>query len=113
MPVNPADRIRRWHRASGLLLALFLPAHFLVLGLLIQDAARLDQFLRLADLQVVHALEVLLVSLLTLHLVLGCRVLLIEREMRMGRGGPVNLRLRWLWLGLLLASLTGGLYMVR
>ena len=33
------------HRFSGLALALFLPLHFYVLGLALNDAARLDAFL--------------------------------------------------------------------
>ncbi|MFL5118630.1 MAG: succinate dehydrogenase, partial [Microvirga sp.] len=37
------------HRLSGLLLALFLPLHFLALGQAIYGDARLQSFLRLTD----------------------------------------------------------------
>ena len=66
------------HRISGLLLAIFLPFHFLALGLALEGASRLDEFLRLADLPVVKAAELGLVVLLTLHLVFGLRLLLLE-----------------------------------
>ena len=41
------------HRVSGLLLALFLPLHFLVLSQAIRGQAALDQALRLSDLPAV------------------------------------------------------------
>ena len=37
------------HRLSGLTLAIFLPLHFLTLGLAIQGEARLENFLRWSD----------------------------------------------------------------
>ena len=66
------------HRISGLALALFLPVHFLVLGLAIEGEARLDGFLRWSEQPVVKLAEWGLVVLLTLHLTLGLRVLAIE-----------------------------------
>lgn len=66
------------HRASGLLLALFLPLHFLALGLAIEGAVPLDSFLRWSDRPLVKAAEWALVVLLTLHVALGLRVLTIE-----------------------------------
>ena len=72
----------RWaalaHRLSGLALALFLPFHFLALGLAIEDAAALESFLRWSDRPLVKFGEWGLVVLLTLHLVLGLRVLAME-----------------------------------
>ena len=46
------------HRLSGLALAIFLPLHFLALGLAIQGEARLQTFLRWTDQPLVKAAEV-------------------------------------------------------
>lgn len=66
------------HRLSGLALALFLPAHFLALGLALEGEARLDGFLAWADRPLVRAAEWGLVTLLAVHLAFGLRVLAIE-----------------------------------
>jgi fumarate reductase subunit D len=66
------------HRLSGLALAIFLPLHFLALGLAIGGGAPLDGFLRWTDQPLVKLSEVLLVFLLTVHLLGGLRVLVIE-----------------------------------
>ena len=66
------------HRVSGLLLALFLPAHFLVLGLAIESEAALEGAIRWTDQPLVKLGEWGLVVLLTLHLCLGARVLALE-----------------------------------
>ncbi len=66
------------HRVSGLLLALFLPVHFWVLGTAIQGEARLDGFLRWTDNPMAKAAETLLVVLLAAHLAGGLRVLALE-----------------------------------
>ncbi len=66
------------HRVSGVLLALFLPAHFLVLGLALEDAAALDGFLRWTEAPVVKLAEWGLVLALGAHLGLGLRLLIIE-----------------------------------
>jgi fumarate reductase subunit D len=66
------------HRASGLLLACFLPLHFLVLGLAIEGEARLDGFLRWTANPMVKLAEMILVFLLAVHMLGGIRVLLIE-----------------------------------
>jgi fumarate reductase subunit D len=66
------------HRLSGLGLAIFLPFHFLALGLAIRDEARLESFLRWTDQPLVKLAEVALVFLLTVHLLGGLRVLVIE-----------------------------------
>jgi fumarate reductase subunit D len=66
------------HRLSGLALALFLPVHFLALGLAIDGAARLDGFLAWTAYPLVKFAETLLVLLLAVHLLGGIRVLLIE-----------------------------------
>lgn len=66
------------HRLSGLALALFLPFHFLALGLAIDGEGRLESFLRWSDQPLVKLAEVGLVLLLVVHLLGGVRVLVIE-----------------------------------
>ncbi len=66
------------HRISGLALALFLPVHFLALGLALEGAAALDEMLVFAELPMVKAAEWGLVVLLTIHLAFGLRVLALE-----------------------------------
>ena len=77
--MNPTLRARNhpgyWaflvHRVSGILLALYLPAHFCVLGLALHDAARLDAFLRWTDQPLVRFGEWGLVLLLAAHFTVG------------------------------------------
>lgn len=84
--MNPALRARNhpgfWaflvHRISGILLALYLPAHFWVLGLALHDAARLDAFLRWTDQPLVRFGEWGLVLLLAAHFTGGLRLLALE-----------------------------------
>ena len=66
------------HRVSGILLACFLPLHFLVLGLAIEREADLDGFLQWTAMPLVKLAETGLVLLLAVHLLGGVRVLLIE-----------------------------------
>src|SRR5580704_8371539 len=66
------------HRLSGLALAIFLPLHFLALGLAIDGEAKLESFLRWSDQPWVKVSEVGLVFALTVHLLGGLRVLVIE-----------------------------------
>jgi len=66
------------HRASGLALAIFLPAHFLVLGTALTGAAGLDATLAWTDAPLVKASEVALVFLLAAHLGGGLRLLFVE-----------------------------------
>ena len=66
------------HRISGLALALFLPLHFLTLGLAIEGEARLESFLGWSDQPLVKAAEIGLVFLFTVHLLGGLRILVIE-----------------------------------
>jgi fumarate reductase subunit D len=73
------------HRVSGVLLACFLPLHFLVLGLALEGSVRLDGFLRFTDLPGVKLAEAGLVFLLAVHLIGGIRVLLIENLAWRGR----------------------------
>ena len=66
------------HRISGLLLAIFLPVHFNVLGRAVERSGQLDAFLRWTDQPLVKFAEGGLVFLLTVHLLGGLRVLVIE-----------------------------------
>jgi fumarate reductase subunit D len=66
------------HRLSGLALAIFLPLHFLALGLAIRGEAQLESFLRWSDQPVVKLAEGALVFLLTVHMLGGLRLLVIE-----------------------------------
>lgn len=84
--MNPALRARNhpgyWaflaHRVSGILLALYLPAHFWVLGLALHESARLDAFLRWTDQPLVRFGEWGLVLLLAAHFAGGLRLLALE-----------------------------------
>jgi fumarate reductase subunit D len=66
------------HRLSGLALAIFLPFHFLALGLAIEGNARLDGFLRWTDQSAVKFSEAVLVVLLAIHMLGGLRLLVLE-----------------------------------
>jgi fumarate reductase subunit D len=66
------------HRASGVLLALFLPLHFWALGQALQGAARLDAFLRWTEQPLVKVGETILVLLLAAHVAGGLRLLALE-----------------------------------
>jgi len=66
------------HRISGLALAVFLPMHFLALGLALEGAQALDSFLAFAELPLVKAAEWGLVVFLGLHLFFGLRLLILE-----------------------------------
>jgi len=66
------------HRLSGLALALFLPAHFYVLGLALTDTAALDGLLKWTDNPLVKFTEGGLVFLLAVHIFGGLRLLALE-----------------------------------
>ncbi len=66
------------HRLSGLLLALFLPIHFYVLGLALNNAAELDVFLSWTENPLVRFAEAGLVFLLGIHIFGGLRLLALE-----------------------------------
>ena len=89
------------HRVSGLLLALFLPLHFLALGQALRGPGALEGFLRFADAPLVKLAEWGLVMLLALHLTGGVRLLLIE----FGRAS--DLRKNWIAGGIGVAFATG------
>lgn len=66
------------HRVSGLLLSLFLPAHFWALGQALGGEARLETFLRWTDQPLVKFAETVLVLLLAAHMAGGMRLLMLE-----------------------------------
>ncbi|XKE44392.1 succinate dehydrogenase, cytochrome b556 subunit [Halomonas organivorans] len=66
------------HRVSGLLLAVFLPLHFLALSQALHGEAALDSFLSWADNPLVKIAEVGLVLMLSLHLSCGLRIMALE-----------------------------------
>ena len=66
------------HRVSGILLACFLPLHFLALGLAIEGEAALGGFLKWTDTTLVRFAGMGLIFLLAVHLLGGIRLLLIE-----------------------------------
>ena len=66
------------HRLSGLALVLFLPAHFLVLGLAVEDGAALDRFLNWTTSPWVKLAETVLIIAFALHFSLGLRLLALE-----------------------------------
>jgi fumarate reductase subunit D len=66
------------HRVSGLALIVFLPFHFLALGLAIDGESRLEGFIRWTDAPAVKWAEALLIFTFTVHVLGGIRVLIIE-----------------------------------
>jgi fumarate reductase subunit D len=80
------------HRLSGLALAIFLPLHFLALGLAISGEARLEGFLRWTDQPLVKVSEGVVLGLLAVHLLGGLRLLALEN---------LRWRERQAWLALL------------
>ena len=66
------------HRISGVLLAIFLPLHFLALGLAIDGEARFEGFIAWTQNPLVKVAETLLLFTLAVHLLGGLRVLVIE-----------------------------------
>ncbi len=113
------SRISVWaalaHRLSGLALALFLPAHFLALGLAIEGAEALDVMLAIAELPIVKLAEWGLVTLLTLHLALGLRLLALELlpwpEAEAGADAQGGLRTPLIYAGLGASALAGVVFL--
>lgn len=66
------------HRISGLGLAIFLPFHFYLLGLALDDAETMDGLLLWSEYPLVKVAEFGLVFLLALHLFGGLRLLALE-----------------------------------
>ena len=73
------------HRLSGLGLVLFLPFHFWVLSMGLNQAERLDGFLKWTDMPLVKLAEVGLVFLLAVHAFGGVRLMVLETLEWIGR----------------------------
>jgi len=95
------------HRLSGIALAVFLPVHFYVLAMAL-DRARLDGFLKLAEMSAFKVGEWALVCLLSLHLFFGLRLLALEL---LPWSSTRNARLAWVGWGFV-ASMVVGLVFV-
>ena len=82
IPVATRNHPSYWafivHRVSGLALACFLPVHLYVIGLAIEDEAKLDGFLSWAETTPVKLAETGLVLLLGAHMAGGLRLLAVE-----------------------------------
>lgn len=83
MIIKPHQKHPLWlayvlHRLSGLGLALFLPLHFYVLSLALNDPAALEKFLHWGDNPLVKFAEFGLVFLLSVHFFGGLRLLALE-----------------------------------
>lgn len=68
----------RLHRLSGLLLLLFLPAHFYVLSAAIHNEAAFAAMIRWTDQPDVKLMETLLILVLAVHVTGGVRLLALE-----------------------------------
>lgn len=66
------------HRLSGIALAIFLPLHFIALGMVLSGADSFQSFLGVTHNTFVRVAEWGLVTALGLHMALGIRVLAIE-----------------------------------
>jgi fumarate reductase subunit D len=96
------------HRLSGIVLALFLPVHFLVLALALKEAGPAEGSFAFAALPVVKFAELGLVVLLTIHLVFGSRLLMLELFPK--RHGD-DLRLGWIAVGMVAAVVVAGVFL--
>ena len=81
--IKPHQRHSLWlayflHRSSGLGLALFLPAHFYILGFALSDQQAFDGMLDWTDNWPVKIAEIGLVFLLAVHFFGGIRLLALE-----------------------------------
>ena len=95
------------HRLSGLALAVFLPAHFYVLAMAL-DEARLDVFLKASEMPAMKFGEWGLVLLLSLHMFFGLRLLALEL---LPWSSTRDARLSWIGWGFA-ASMAVGLVFV-
>ncbi len=66
------------HRISGVVLVLYLPVHFYVMGLAIESEAALQGFFSLAENPLVKLAESVLIITFVIHVAGGLRLLMIE-----------------------------------
>ena len=98
------------HRLSGVALAVFLPFHFLLLGSSIGGADALQRSLQLVDNPLFRIAEWGLVVCLSLHMLFGMRLLLLEFT-RWPTGG--DSRLGWIIPALLASLFVGVVFMFQ
>ena len=96
------------HRVSGLLLGVFLPIHFYVLGLALEQTDKLDRFLAFSELPGVKVAEWGLVLLLGIHLSFGLRILVIEFVQW---PTPGSIRLNWISWGVVFSVIIGAVFL--
>lgn len=98
------------HRLSGLLLALFLPVHFYVLGLALEGTESMDRFLAVSDIGFVKVAEWGLISLLALHFLFGIRLLIMEFFVWPSHR---DARLNWILGGIGVTAVIGLIFLLR
>lgn len=94
------------HRFSGLLLACFIPLHFLMLSQALRGASGFERALGLTDFWVFKFGEWALVVLLAIHLIGGIRLLMIEF------GSWHGLRKAWVQVSTVVGIFCGLLYLL-
>lgn len=98
------------HRLSGILLAIFLPFHFYVLGLALEGTESLDQFLAISEIRLVKVAEWGLISLLALHFCFGIRLLILEF---FAWPSHRHARLNWIMGGISVSVVIGVIFLLR
>ncbi len=98
------------HRISGIVLALFLPLHFIVLGAALEGAQQLDSYLAFFDVVAAKFAEWGLVVLLAIHLFFGSRVLMLEFTKWPTR---TDARTGWIVPGVVAALLVGVVFLLQ
>lgn len=96
------------HRISGLLLGIFLPIHFYVLGLALGQVDKLDGFLKFSELPGVKIAEWGLILLLAIHLGFGLRILVIEFVQW---PTPASIRLNWISWSVVFSVVIGAVFL--
>jgi fumarate reductase subunit D len=92
------------HRLTGLVLGLFIPLHFILLGRALLGEDGLQRGLSWTDHPLLKVVEVGLVLSLTLHLGLGIRLMIIERT------GRIQRHEKWALISIAFASCTALLF---
>lgn len=97
------------HRISGLLLGIFLPVHFYVLGLALNKVDKFDSFLKFSELPGVKFAEWGLLILLATHFGFGLRILVIEFVQW---PTPRSIRLNWISWSMTFSVIVGAVFLV-
>ena len=99
------------HRLSGIVLALFLPVHFLVLAVALKAWGPTERAFAFSALPVAKFAELGPLVLLTIHLVFGVTAA-DALSFPLKRRGD-DLRLGWIAAGTLVAVVVAGVFLVR